>query len=428
MQHNTLFKHTLLTFFVAMYLYGSTQNTRKALFLGNSYTYVNNLPQLVADLALSTNDTLIYDSNTPGGHTLQGHFSNTTSKGKIMAGGWDYVVLQEQSQLPSFPDAQVESEVFPYATLLDSMVRQYNACANTMFYMTWGRKNGDAANCPTWPPVCTYTGMDSLLHLRYRIMADDNAAELSPVGAVWKYIRQNFPTIELYQADESHPSAAGSYAAACSFYTAIFHKNPLLVTYNFSLSATDAANIRAAAKAVVYDSLLYWNIGLFTPVADFGYTTSGNNASFTNTSLHAGVYTWDFGDGNTSTVTNPFHTYAAAGTYTVTLMASDCQTADTLVQTVTVGITGIQEQESTTEMVLSPNPSGGYVFNLEPGAGLGKNLQVMVTDVSGKTWFNHQYNTQQKTLTVECPQRLPDGVYLVHIMGEKTLTKKLVVK
>ena len=112
---------------------------KKVLFLGNSYTSVNNLPEMTRVLALSASDTLIYDSNTPGGHTLEGHFGNVTSTGKIAQGTWDFVVLQEQSQRPSFPDEQVEVEVFPFARKLDSLINISNPCTETMFYMTWGK-------------------------------------------------------------------------------------------------------------------------------------------------------------------------------------------------------------------------------------------------------------------------------------------------
>lgn len=44
--------------------------TKKVLFLGNSYTAVNNLPQMMADVAVSAGDSLWFDSNTPGGYTL----------------------------------------------------------------------------------------------------------------------------------------------------------------------------------------------------------------------------------------------------------------------------------------------------------------------------------------------------------------------
>lgn len=237
--------------------------TKNVLFIGNSYTSVNNLPQLFADVAMSAGDTVFFDSNIPGGYTLQGHSVNATSLAKIALGNWDYVVLQEQSQLPSFPNNQVATDVFPYAKLLDSIINVENVCSETVFYMTWGRKNGDASNCISWPPVCTYVGMDSLLNLRYKMMADSNNAILSPVGAVWKYLRQNFPLIDLYQTDESHPSLAGSYAAACCFYAALFRKDPTFITFNSTLSVSDAITIRNAAKLIVFDNLLSWHIGQF---------------------------------------------------------------------------------------------------------------------------------------------------------------------
>lgn len=48
-----------------------SQETRKVLFLGNSYTEANNLPLIVSELATNTGDVLIYDSNTPSGYTFQ---------------------------------------------------------------------------------------------------------------------------------------------------------------------------------------------------------------------------------------------------------------------------------------------------------------------------------------------------------------------
>ena len=196
----------ILVAFLVLYSFIVQTQTRNVLFLGNSYTQVNNLPQLTSDVAFSAGKTLNFESNTPGGYTLMGHFTNSVSLNKIMQANWDFVVLQEQSQRPSLPIEQVEVDVFPYAVSLDSMVRKYNPCGETMFYMTWGRKNGDASNCSWWPPVCTYSGMDSLLSMRYMMMGNDNSASVSPVGALWNYIRLHYPEIELYSSDESHPS------------------------------------------------------------------------------------------------------------------------------------------------------------------------------------------------------------------------------
>ena len=110
---------------------------------------------MVKDVAISAGDSLIIDANMPGGQTLQQHTTNSTTISKIQAGGWDFVVLQEQSQIPSFPEGQVATMMYPYARYLDSVINANNTCAETIFYMTWGRKNGDAQNCPNFPPLST---------------------------------------------------------------------------------------------------------------------------------------------------------------------------------------------------------------------------------------------------------------------------------
>ncbi len=92
--------------------------------------------------------------------------------------------------------------------------------------MTWGRKNGDDTRCNAQPEVCTYEGMDNLIYQRYVEMARVNEAILSPVGKVWRSIRQQDPSLELYDTDQSHPSYLGSMAAAYTFYTIIFKKIP----------------------------------------------------------------------------------------------------------------------------------------------------------------------------------------------------------
>lgn len=134
-----------------------------------------------------------------------------------------------------------------------------------MYYMTWGRKNGDKVFYRIYSGYTdsTYEYMDSLLRARYLHVADTNQAEVSPVGAVWRHLRSNHPSLELYAPDESHPSLAGSYAAACSFYTTIFRKDPMGLNFDASLNPSDALTIRQAVRAVVYDSLATWSIGKF---------------------------------------------------------------------------------------------------------------------------------------------------------------------
>jgi PKD repeat protein len=294
----------------------------RVLYLGNSYTYVNNLPQLVHDVALSAGDTMIFDSNTPGGYKLEDHSLDVTSQNKIMTGGWDYVVIQGQSQEPVMSYNQFMNGGMD----LYNLIKQYNSCAVTMPYMTWGRKNGDAPNCPNFPMMCTYRKMDSVLRMRYLTLTDWINGEVSPVSVVWRYLRQNHPGIELYQPDESHPSPAGSYAAACCFYASLFKKDPTLITYNFGLNAGDASIIRNVAKTLVFDDLQTWNYKIL-PVSSFVYQIGGgvNEVVFSPKSQGAiQTYFWDFGDGITTTSLNPTHSYTANGTYTVSLTTTNC--------------------------------------------------------------------------------------------------------
>ena len=247
----------LIALFALLYLPSRAQQSLRAFFAGNSYTSVNDLPRMVADIAHNMGDELIYTSNTPGACTFELHCSNA-SMDKICQGGWDFVVLQEQSQLPAFPIEMVEEMVYPFAKQLVDSTYAFNPDGEAMFYMTWGRKNGDTEFGPMYPMMSTYEGMDSLLYARYMYMAETNDASVCPVGRVWHYLRDTHGEIELYTPDESHPSLAGSYAAACAFYTMMFGRDPHGITYDAGLGMKNAGIIRSAVHDVVYDSLWKW--------------------------------------------------------------------------------------------------------------------------------------------------------------------------
>jgi len=382
-----MYKILLVTIIIILFpVIGMSQST-KVLFIGNSYTGVNNLPQLTYDMALSTGDTLIIDNHTPGGQRLLDHAANPQAIAKIFSNDWNYVVLQAQSQEPSWPIQQVQNEVFKPAKLLCDTIRANNSCSMPVFYMTWGRKNGDAFNCPNWPPVCTYDGMDSLLNERYQTMGEDNDAFVSPVGAVWHYIRDNYPGIELYSADESHPSFEGSYAAACTFYTIFLRKDPTLISFFGPIDPVMAEDIQASVKAVVFDSLINWNVGEFDPVADFDAdsVTNVSGVNFTNQSINADSFYWDFGDGDTSSAENPLH-YFLPGNYTITLIASKCGVTDTVTKTINVIIGSVNEFKQGLGIDVYPNPTIGLV-NVVSVEGV-RIQRILIFDAYGKEVLN----------------------------------------
>src|SRR5690606_19333502 len=161
------------------------------------------------------------------------------------------------------------------------------------------------------PAICSYEGMDSLLQLRYPIKARANNAAFAPVPKVWRALRQSHPDISLYIAVASHSSSNGSFATACTFYSTLFAKSQVPTIYNFTVNAADAAIIKNTSKNIVFDSLSFWTRFDDLPAAQFSSTLNGATANFTNQSLNASQYTWNFGDGNSSNLAAPGHTYTS---------------------------------------------------------------------------------------------------------------------
>ena len=342
---------------------GFSQKVVHALFIGNSYTGVNNLPQTVADLATSMGDSLIFDAYTPGGYTLQMHSTDATTLQKIAQGGWDYVILQAQSQEPSFSPLQVATNTLPYAQLLDSLITKTDSCTETVFYMTWGRKNGDASNCAVYPPVCTYAGMQERLRESYLLMAQQNHATAAPVGCAWREVRATNPVFDLYQADESHPSQWGTYLAACTFYNILFQKSPSGANFISTIPLADAVLIQQVVAATVADSLSQWCGNGDIPFVNFSTTQFGTTVSCTNTGLNCSAYSWSFGDGSTDTVPDPVHTYIQNGTYVITLTAGNGCKSATFTDTVVINSVGIDATQHQNINVVMNHLSGNIVIN-----------------------------------------------------------------
>ena len=318
-----------------------SQDSVSVLFIGNSYTSVNNLPVMVEDLATSLGDIVYHASQTPGGTTFQGHASNAATYTKINSEQWDFVVLQAQSQEPSFPDTQVDTQTIPPAMQIKDSIYANKFCTDIMMYMTWGRENGD----PQWGPISTFDGMNARLRSAYIRIADSLQGSVSAVGSAWKYVRDNHPTIGLYAGDGSHPSVEGSYLAACTFYASLFRKSPVGASYISTLPVATATILQNAAALTVLDSLEFWNLRPISEhtQADYGFIVNGNSVEFTNLSTKATNYYWDFGDLNTSASEDPTHVFSSNATYTVQLIAeSQCDT-DTITYQVIIDVAELNQ-------------------------------------------------------------------------------------
>ena len=398
------------------------QQNARVLFVGNSYTQVHDLPQMVTDIALSMGDTMTYASNTPGGCTFEMHCRNQ-SMTMICQGGWDFVVLQEQSQLPAFPLDSVELYVFPYAQQLVDSIYAHNPCAEPMFYMTWGRKNGDTEF--GYPPMDTYEGMDSLLYVRYMQMGEDNDASVCPVGRVWHYLRDHHEEIELYMSDESHPSLAGSYAAACAFYTMFFGRDPNHISYNAGLDENDVQAIRSAVHEVVYDSLWKWR----RPLPQAGFVVDSVdflNVRFLNKAKLFEEQEWSFSDGETLQTDDSivWHTFPEGGIYYVQQVVSRHCMADTVWRLVRVEAppTGMDEENEASMISISPNPTDDEVVLHLPE---GKKAEVVLYTIEGRELWRKEIGNSNTAIAL---QALPSGLYVLKVITVQGTTTRRIVK
>ncbi len=180
---------------------------KKILFLGNSFTYYYNLPELVEEGARGE---LICHSITRGGAYLNAYKTPTDElrirlDEMVFNNEYDYVVLQEQSLNAILNFADFESSVKHVKSLVGK--------AKILIYQTWSYADGS--------PLLLSTGLtfdemtDGLENAANRVAKEINA-DVIPVGRVFYNAIKN-GRADLYDADCLHPSRVGTALAANVF-------------------------------------------------------------------------------------------------------------------------------------------------------------------------------------------------------------------
>ena len=388
--HNSILTISLF-FAVQMY----AQDTLRALFIGNSYMGVNNLPQMVSDLSTSLNDVLYFDSNTPGGQTFQSHAANPVNYQKMAAQPWDYIILQGQSQEPSFPFNQVNTATLPYAVQLADSAKAIQPCSQVNYFMTWGRQNGD----PQWDSINTFDKMNQRLRDAYLRIADSANASVSPVGVAWKYIRDNYPNINLYQQDGSHPSLEGSYLSACVFYTSLFHQASTGSTYNPGIDQNTATILQQVGSAIVLDSLNTWKLmhtdSTLQANASYSSIPGASLQSFTASANQTANFTWYFPDGSIKIGANVGFEYQLTS-YQVMLVAEGLCDTDTVIIEVNNPNAGLEDNSILTWNMTGPNAiqmEADQILTVAAFDLIGKKCPFTIENVDKKMLLQFAKNT-----------------------------------
>jgi hypothetical protein len=222
------------------------------LFLGNSYTYVNDLPGTFAKLAQSGGHPIDSAMVANGGETLAQHAASAQSLDEIASTPWTYVVLQEQSQTPAASAGVAQS--LAAAKTLGAKARTVGA--RPLLFMTPAHRDGMPE-----AGLANYETMQRAIDNGYLSIARSLSDAVAPVGYVWFIVVRQHSEIDLWQDDGSHPSPAGTYLEACVFYDTIFRQPSAGLGFLGGLTADEARTLQTAADENVPDYLSGMGLG-----------------------------------------------------------------------------------------------------------------------------------------------------------------------
>jgi hypothetical protein len=200
----------------------------RVLFIGNSLTFTNHLPEMLQQMAAHEERPLVCQAVAYPYVSLRFHWYMGRARATIRDGRWDYVVLQDFSTQPvNNPAATIK-----YMTLFIDAVRQ--AGATPIIFENWTHRfHAD-----------DYAAMQRT----YRDIAAKTHVAIAPIGTAWHAARLAQPDIHLY-VDDRHPSPAGTYLAACVLYRSLYQKVPTDALPNLlKISESDALALQQIAR------------------------------------------------------------------------------------------------------------------------------------------------------------------------------------
>lgn len=279
-----------------------TQNI-SVLFIGNSYTFKNDMPFIFQKMANQVGVEAYVDTVVKGGQNLAYHANNPVTYEKIRSRNWTYIVIQGHSNEFATPHSEIEKKSRMSLSRIVDSIRSNNSCTKVILYMTWGYKNGNK----NWEPINTYDKMQDMIIENYEWMSNDFNLMIAPVGVAWSEIRKNHPDINLYVSDEKHPSIIGSYLSASIFFTTILRKSPVGNPIQIDIPSKIKGTIEEQAYKTVSSHYNKWRNYPDKNILDPGFDVVISNKSGTiYDNSKGGVSTiYKLSDGQSFDVKNP---------------------------------------------------------------------------------------------------------------------------
>ncbi|MDI1355967.1 MAG: SGNH/GDSL hydrolase family protein [bacterium] len=253
----------------------------RVLFIGNSFTSVNNLPVVFQQLAAGAGKPVVVGDHSPGGATVgdtaQGtyaHMNNPQVYSLIKSRNWDYLVLQDNqgrfvNNYGIFPGS---SKVIEGHKMIRDSLLYYHPCAKMIWFAGWGPKAG-------YPPYSsTGKGLIEKIYANYLYLYGVAGQVIAPIGPAWERIISSYTNINLWDADDVHPGINGTALTADVVYATIFKTSARQSTYTpAGISLGTDTILKNTGFQTVMDSLNYSGLLAITPTIVKG----GNTLSIT---------------------------------------------------------------------------------------------------------------------------------------------------
>ncbi len=230
------------------------------LFLGNSYTNYNNLPNIVSDLALNAGKEIYVESYAPGGQSLYDHAISSETSLRINKKKWDFIILQGTGRRIAYPESYSSDPSFEALTSLSQLIHENCTSTRILLFMPWADEDG-----MTWIAGRTedYFKMQVDIYLKTIEFSKALNLSISPVGWSWYRVlyEKELPLHYLHLDDWNHPNIKGSFLAACVIFSSIFIESTVDNPYYPSgLDHTEGDYFKNTASEVVLNDLELWKI------------------------------------------------------------------------------------------------------------------------------------------------------------------------
>ncbi|MCF8371434.1 MAG: PKD domain-containing protein [Bacteroidales bacterium] len=174
-------------------------------------------------------------------------------------------------------------------------------------------------------------------------------------------------------------------------------------------------------------ALVTAEVSMGLPVPGFSYTQNSNTIEFTNESINASSYLWDFGDGSTSTEMNPVHQYQTLGTFSVSLMANNACGSDSFDVDIDILITVAENVDMENQVQIYPNPASNS-FCLDAGALSDENMELVIFDILGHQIKSYELPSGNKRKNEFDVSGFPNGLYMVKLRtSDNSTVRRLLI-